>query len=225
MGWCVGTLRGTASGVIRRAGASLGRWRTRHDACSPPGSMRRARVLVLAAVLGCAEEEPRLGNPSGMRGKNVPGVPGTVDTTPGADDPFFPRDQSDPPAPSLSAKAGHAAADPPQVEPTPTLACHACHGAGTTKEWAFGGYVKKRNGDEPAGGAVVVVLSGGERFATRADADGFFWFSGPVGSIVAGSQTAVKDPEGKAVMLGPIANGNCSASGCHDANRPIFVPE
>lgn len=197
--------------------------------------MARAHALALAAVVGaalvsCAEDEPRFGDPSAIRGKNVPGAGGGGTTpAPGEEDPFFPAGAADPPAPTVSAKDGHATATPAQPPPTPDLGCMLCHETGPAQnKWAYGGYAQKKEGG-PAVGATVVVLSGGKRLATKTDADGFFWIPASEGTVAAGATAAVKDAEGnKGVMDSPFGSGNCTSTGCHgSAERGgiILVPE
>jgi hypothetical protein len=187
-------------------------------------------LLALAFAVGCAEEEPRFGGPSAIRGKAIPGAGGGGGSTssgemPGEDDPFFPADAADPPAPRMTASAAHADAGQPEV--TPSLACLPCHGPATAKPWSFGGYVRKKEADEPAAGAVVAVLRpDGKRVAAAADGEGYFWLPLEEGAVVAGTRTAVKDAAGrKAEMAAPFADGSCAGTSCHNEGFPIVVPK
>lgn len=208
--------------------------------------LRSSSPLVLAIGLavgatgasGCgAEPEPAFGDPSGIVGKKLKEkAGGGSSSSSGGDggaepDGYFPA--TDPPAPTTTAEAAHAAGaakGAPAISATLECLSAGCHGGGgTAPAFAYGGYVVKSGA--PAAGAIIAVKTSSGFLASKSDPKGYFWFKGPrvtEGSVAAKPEGATA-PQQEKLMGGDLLpsndNGNCNSGKCHNGGTsPVFVP-
>jgi hypothetical protein len=184
--------------------------------------MRRSCVLIALAIAACSDEDPNYGAPSSIKGKDVPGVPVTEFFT----GPYNATEN----ALGVSPTDVHASRQ--LVALTPDLACFSCHGGQPTMPGnpaAFAGFVRLNGTNQPAANADVVVVSGGQRLATKSGKDGFFWISAAAGKLGSDARVAVRDSQGRiSEMKQQLPNGGCTASSCHgptEITGVAVVPE
>lgn len=183
--------------------------------------VRFAPIAIACALCACGDEDPPYGAPGAIAGKQVAGVVVTDFFT----GPYSPTEN----VPPTTASSAHASA-PTAPKLSPDLMCLTCHATGgLATPAAFAGFVRAKDSNGPAAAADVVVVTNGQRVATKTGPDGYFWLAATAAKLGPDARAAVRDTQGRtAEMSQTLANGACTSTACHGTTNAaglVVVPE
>ncbi len=102
--------------------------------------------------------------------------------------------------------------------------CLSCHGNGDGPDFELGGtiYSSLAGGSPVVGATIRLTDADGAELTVVSARNGNFWIQDPIAFPI---QVQASACPSTMAMVAPSVVGNCNASGCHDSDYRIYLPQ